>query len=366
MLVFHSALAPYRVDFFNAIAKEYDCRVVFLTKNLLSQKIDQEKLARLCNFEYSYMKYTFVLKGRKLSLGYLYYILKYKPDIVIGGEYGLSTIFPLLYKRLLFKKYEIYTICDDSVKIAEECKGVRKFLRNIIIPRISGCIFISDKVALWYKEHVKNVRKCVVFPIINDDAIYAKRLNNIRSISIGYQKKLKLSDKIVFLFVGRLSEVKNLKFLISCFAKVKHPKAKLILVGDGEQKDVLKAQICELNLQDRIVLTGRFDGDELYAWYNLANVLILPSLYEPFGAVTAEALQAGCKVLCSVNAGSSSLIHSDFNGYVFNPHNECELTNKILHYVESECPICLQDGARQSMLKCSFKDFFEKFRNSIV
>lgn len=58
-------------------------------------------------------------QNRVLNIGYLYYILKYKPDIVIGAEYGLPTILPYLYKKLFLRKYTVYTICDDSIDIAE-------------------------------------------------------------------------------------------------------------------------------------------------------------------------------------------------------------------------------------------------------
>jgi glycosyltransferase involved in cell wall biosynthesis len=55
------------------------------------------------------------------------------------------------------------------------------------------------------------------------------------------------------------------------------------------------------------VLPGRYEGDELLAWYLCASGFILPSFYEPFGAVLNEALIFGLRTCCSKYAGSSYL-----------------------------------------------------------
>lgn len=118
LLIFHSALAPYRIDFFNALAKHYLCHIVFLSRNNRNQPFRQKRLLEKARFEYSYMDMKLIINNRDINFGYMYNILKYKPDIVIGGEYGLPTLLPLFYRKLFRKKYSIYTICDDSLKIS--------------------------------------------------------------------------------------------------------------------------------------------------------------------------------------------------------------------------------------------------------
>lgn len=66
----------------------------------------------------------------------------------------------------------------------------------------------------------------------------------------------------------------------------------------------------------------------MIAWYNIGHLFVLPSIYEPFGAVVNEALAAGCFVLCSVYAGSSTLINEN-NGILFRPDVPGELSEGL-------------------------------------
>ena len=100
LLIFHSALAPYRVDFFNAIAEHYVCHIAFLSRNNRNQPFCQEELLRDAKFSCSYLDKKVVLKDRDLNIGYIQEIKRFKPDIIIGGEYGLPLIVPYLFRRI--------------------------------------------------------------------------------------------------------------------------------------------------------------------------------------------------------------------------------------------------------------------------
>ena len=91
----------------------------------------------------------------------------------------------------------------------------------------------------------------------------------------------------------------------------------LVIVGEGPEKDDLMRLADGLQLN--ILFTGRLEGDALFAWYVLADVFVLASVQEAFGAVTNEALLAGCKVLVSRKAGSSCLVREGVNGFTFEP-----------------------------------------------
>lgn len=104
--------------------------------------------------------------------------------------------------------------------------------------------------------------------------------------------------------------------------------ARFIIAGEGEELDHLKELSAALHCNTLFV--GRKDGDELCAYYDIADVLVLPSVTEAFGAVVNEALVAGCRVVVSERCGSASIVFED-NGKVINPNDEQSVSKAISH-----------------------------------
>ena len=108
----------------------------------------------------------------------------------------------------------------------------------------------------------------------------------------------------------------------------------MVIVGDGPEKEKLERQAAESYLD--VIFTGRLEGDELLQWYNIAKCFVLASYQEAFGAVTNEALLAGCKGLISCKAGSQCLIEEGKNGYIFNPMDVNELAIKMKRVMDED------------------------------
>ena len=324
ILVFHPALAPYRVDFFNAIAAKFNASFYFSLQNVSDQKFDQEKLREKCNFNPNYILSGFDLMGRSFRTGISLIIRKENPDLILCSEYGPVTVVVFIYKLLFRKKFKLYTISDDSVDNSRSRKYLRAFLRNLISINIDGVIFTSNEVCCWYRENVSTKTKTFELPIIHNDIVFREKLAKSLNIANSNILKYNLINKKIILFVGRLVEVKNLPFFIKALAQLKSNDWNLIIVGEGILMDYLKKQSYYQTISDKIHFTGRQEDLELYSWYTFAHILVLPSTYEPFGAVVNEALLGGCKVLCSELAGASSLITKN-NGLLFSPYNEKDI-----------------------------------------
>ena len=80
----------------------------------------------------------------------------------------------------------------------------------------------------------------------------------------------------------------------------------------GQQQEILK-----LKLKDKIHFLGTKPQTEVPTYMQQADIFILPSVYDGWGAVVNEALQAGCYVICSDAAGASDLILQDDSGIPF-------------------------------------------------
>ncbi len=324
LLVFHNALAPYRIDFFNALNREYDTYFYFELGNVSDQKFNQDALKSKCDFECHYLNKGIRVLGRNIRLGIVHKIKLHQPEIIFCNEYGFTTIVVLLYLRLFSNKTKLYIISDDSVLQSASRRFFRAFLRNIILKRITGAIFTSEEVSNWHRENITSTLNTLELPIIHEESVLRKRFKKSIQEANSNIEKYQLQGKKVFLFVGRLVKVKNIEFLIKCFSKLDAHNNRLVIVGEGAEEKHLRDLVERLKLSEIVIFTGRKEDEELYNWYTFAQVFVLPSIHEPFGAVVNESLVGGCEVLCSNHAGAASLINSE-NGKVFDPTKKEEL-----------------------------------------
>jgi glycosyltransferase involved in cell wall biosynthesis len=123
-----------------------------------------------------------------------------------------------------------------------------------------------------------------------------------------------------FLYVGRLSSEKGLGDLLEAFSQVhaKLPDAKLNLVGAGQLKDQLCAQVSQLGLEQAVEFLGPKTTEEIGRLFMSSTALVLPSHSEPWGLVVNESLSYGCPVVVSHVCGCvPELVLKDITGYSY-------------------------------------------------
>lgn len=355
ILAFHPSIAPYRIDLFNTLHEAFDTRICLSMRNLRSQKFDYEKIEAQFEFVPIYLKKRFTIKNRIICKGYWEQIKKHDPDIVICSEFGIDAIAAVLYKKLYNKKYKVVSVCDDSYDMIVNDKDfstIHKFLRKYFVPKLDELILLDKDTTNWYNKHF---HKGYYFPIVCDDERQRRHYEEALTLANQYIDRYQLGGKKVYLFVGRLVAIKNVSALISAFDSAKLKNSVLVIVGDGPERESLEFQ--KQHSPSNIIMTGRLEGRELNAWYNIASCFVLPSLVEPFGAVTNEALLGGAKAIISQKAGSRCLIDEPNNGYVFNPDNEEELSatlkeiNKEIQTVEKLSEV------RPSTMSRTYRDY---------
>lgn len=119
------------------------------------------------------------------------------------------------------------------------------------------------------------------------EKISKNAIENLRK-SYGIQ-----SHEIMLFFIGRLVTVKGADKLVQAMPSVisEFPNTKLIILGIGEMEKDIQHQIKELKLENHVILRNEFvDEDERILHYAASDIVVLPSLYEPFGIVCTEAM----------------------------------------------------------------------------
>ncbi|HGJ66023.1 MAG: glycosyltransferase family 4 protein [Candidatus Bathyarchaeota archaeon] len=119
---------------------------------------------------------------------------------------------------------------------------------------------------------------------------------------LGCKQQLGLEYKFVVLFVGRLLEIKGVKNLLRVASRIVNKKdISFVFIGDGPLSTAVKSASVNMG---NVIYLGKIDNAQLGLYYNAADVLIIPSIYEEgFGRVILEALSCGTPVIASNKGG---------------------------------------------------------------
>jgi len=146
-------------------------------------------------------------------------------------------------------------------------------------------------------------------------------------------------DDTLIGFVGKLSPDKGPADLLEAVARVRRrwPRLRVCLVGDEDPSSGyrarLEAMVATLGLEDRVLLAGyRRDAGELSAAF---DVQVVPSVAEPFGLVTLEAMQAGVPVVATDSGGTPEILRDGVEGFLHAPGDVDALVRKLEILVES-------------------------------
>lgn len=304
--------APYRMDFYRSLHRNLSCIICF-------QDV-QDGVAGV--------------PVRRWNLRMLPALMReLRPSLAIVPEFSGAAVLASLLKN----KYgcKVVSTCDDSMDmIRGNDFGWKHRLARRVVPRLLDEIVLhSPAVRDWYRERFG---KGVFMPIIADE----ERVRPAMEAALPLAERLRPSGKPVVAFVGRLVGLKNVPTLIRAFEPLQE-RAQLVIVGDGPEREALRA------MAPHARFTGMLSGEELLAWYNLIDVLVLPSTQEAYGAVTGEALMAGAKVVVSWKAGSSDLVREGENGYVVDPMDAAGVTRcigSLLDQIPDNRPLTLRDS----------------------
>ncbi|KAA0234945.1 MAG: D-inositol-3-phosphate glycosyltransferase [Acidimicrobiales bacterium] len=116
--------------------------------------------------------------------------------------------------------------------------------------------------------------------------------------------------------VGRLVPVKRFDSLIRCMAEVRHrvPQARLIIVGEGYERDALEELIRSLDAEDWVTLPGRIGDDELVDLYRSAWLVASSSVREGWGMTITEAAACGTPAVATRIAGHLDAVVDGVSG----------------------------------------------------
>lgn len=279
--------------------------------------------------------------GKEIAFSLLREINRESQDIIhIHGYYG-STYFIDMYDMLAFfckLKHQKFVLQYHGGEFPGS--NSRKKITYILKPRR----WIKRR-ALHFADRILSINSVEIERLTNPKitGYYGfkiskekiKLLPNTVNLSHFYPIARRRAAEILnkdpkkryLLYVGRLVYSKGIHHLINIVGKLKN-NVELLIIGEGIFKDSL-AEICKrLQLKDSVKFLGFVPHSDLLLYYNLADVLALPSYNESFGAVLIEAL--ACNTPCvATRVGGIPEILSDGAGLMVHPEDEIALLEAI-------------------------------------
>jgi glycogen(starch) synthase len=120
-------------------------------------------------------------------------------------------------------------------------------------------------------------------------------------------------------FLGRIVHAKGVETLVRAAARCRTPGMRLLLVGDGPQREAVERLAARLGVADRVRVTGFVPHERVPAVLASADLLVLPSVYEELGTVLAEALHAGLPVVATRVGGIPEIVADGVTGLLVEP-----------------------------------------------
>ena len=317
--------------------KNYKVKILTLTsvKNLPHDMHEKIKLITLGKntIRRAIFKLIFLFKKEKFDI----FVANVWPLTFLASFANLFS----LRKRTVLVEHGILT------KNFEDKSSMFKFFQNLSIFFFHN---LSSKVIAVSNSVKKDLIRKGVSPR-NVITIY----NSFRKLPLESEKRLSFGNwsdypGLKLISIANLKPEKNLLSLLRAIDILHNKfnvKAKLLIIGDGPEKELLQSNAKKLKIYESIIFSGFINNP--YPYLNKADILVLSSLNEGFGISIIEALSLGKVVVSTDCEGPSEILNEKGLGFLCKKNNALDLAETILQASESNLD--------KNKLKLRSKDF---------
>ena len=284
-------------------------------------------------------------------------------------EFGIGILARLLAKQFdiplvhtYHTLYEDYTHYITHGYFDKSSKKIVEYLTKFYCDKTANELIVpTNKIYKLFKEKYEFKKNIHIVPTgIEVDRFYTENVD--KSYVQALRKKLKLQKKdFVILFVGRLAAEKNVEFLLNAEKKLmaKYKNIKLLIVGDGPDKEHYEEMARDLNISSNVIFNGKAAWEEMPFYYHCANVFATASTTETQGLTVIEAMAASVVPLCIKDESFLGTVTHELNGLIFN--DEDEFVNQVLTlYKDNALLQKYNNQARIQAEHCSSTSYAER------
>jgi glycosyltransferase involved in cell wall biosynthesis len=221
--------------------------------------------------------------------------------------------------------------------------ALKKVFFRILRRFVYGVLSVGEKNAEYWRHHLGDDIPLFPVPYAVDNCFFQQRCQAAAATREDLRRELRLEpDRPIILFCSKLLARKRCMDLVEAFFQLRAQPSKntrrgngpyLLIVGDGEERAHIEARLRNGGAAANDVrMLGFQNQSELPRYYDLCDIFVLPSVYEPWGLAVNEVMNAGRTVIVSDEVGCQpDLIVDGENGFVFRARDTGSLAHALEH-----------------------------------
>jgi len=341
---------PYRLPLYSALGATPDWQFKVFTcidreYNRLWDIAKQVDFSTKKSFSLSYSRKQRVSGPREYTtrrqvhfpVGVLPDLLKFRPDVVISGEFGARTL--LAYISSILSGHRLIIHSESTPHTERNPSRKQRALRRLLRARAEAYI-CNGRQSRQFLEDL-GTRSHDIFEVgqaIDLESFVLAEPDFHRNL----QRDMWGISGVCYLYVGHLIFAKGLEQLLQAwttFCRNEGTDATLLLAGDGQDRIQLEEQINQAGLKN-VKLLGFIPREQLAKVYAAADVFVFPTLQDCFSLAFEEAMAASLPVIGSIYGGESELVVSGENGWVVDPlcHDDLAENLHLAWQMQDELP----------------------------
>lgn len=314
VLFYTNIPSPYRVDFFNEFGKHCDLTVLFET----AHSTERNELWKQYHFDHFR---GFIMSGKRTAVDTAFCpeILKYlKKDhydvIFISVLASLTSILAVTW----LKAHKISYVYEGDGGFVHAENKLKYLLKKHIISGAGACFSTSQAFDMYCQKYGATQSKIVRYPFTS---VYEKDLlqqSKTQDEKKSIREKLGIQEEHMIISVGRIIHLKGFDVLLKA-AEVLDDFWGIYIVGGQETSEL--AEIRSNSNIGNVHYIDFIPKEELWEYYQAADLFVLPTRYDPWGLVVNEAMANALPVITTTNCVAGlELVKNGINGYLY----DCE------------------------------------------
>lgn len=247
-------------------------------------------------------------------------------------EFGIG-----IFARIFAKQFNIplvhtyHTMYEDYIYYIthgyfdKSSKKIVEYLTKFYCDKTASELIVpTAKTYRLFKEKYMFEKNIHIIPTgIEVDRFFEESINP--KIVNDLKKKLKITknDKVI-VFVGRLADEKNVDFLLNAHQKLikKNKSLKLLIVGDGPDKEKFEGIAKELGISKNVIFTGKVAWEDIPYYYHVADLFATASKSETQGLTVIEAMASNVVPIVIEDDAFYGTVIDGINGFIFKKEDE--------------------------------------------